>query len=114
MRRTRSGLTIVEALIATALMGVAGSMLAASFTVAGTARRNAARDARAAQALRERIAVLSRRPCAAPDTAGVDASGGATVFWTAHRAESAWRYSDSVIVPGAVPHAPDGGLVPCT
>jgi type II secretory pathway pseudopilin PulG len=99
----RTGFSIVEALIALALMGVAGGLLAATFTVAGAARRSAALQAQGAAVLRTRIALLSRRPCSAADTSGVDQVGGARDAWRAQRVDAGWEFTDSVAVPGAAP-----------
>ena len=108
----RAGFSIVEALVATVMMGIAGGLLSAAFTVATAARRSALRDTDAALALRTRVALLARRPCSAGDTAGVEVHGPTTVAWSAHRTESGWSFTDTVSVAGAAPLRA-AGTVPC-
>jgi type II secretory pathway pseudopilin PulG len=109
----QSGFSIVEALVALAMMGIAGGLLAATFTVTLAARRSAALDVHSAAVVRTRIAVLARRPCSAADTSGVDQLDGAVDTWSARRTESAWEFSDSLAIPGVAARAPLSGRVRC-
>jgi type II secretory pathway component PulJ len=110
---TRRGFTVVEALVATMIMGVAGGLLAAAFIVTTAARRHAALDMQTAVQVRERIAHLSRRPCAAADTAGTAAHGNALIWWRASRVPEGWSFADSVALPGAPPRPAATGRVAC-
>ena len=112
-RGTRSGFTIVEALVATMIMGVAGGMLAAAFTVTTAARRRATLDRHTAVQVHERIALLSRRPCSAADTSGSGTLGAATHWWRATRIANGWAFTDSVTVPGAPARSAIAGTVAC-
>jgi len=92
----RAGFTVVEALVATAIVGIAAAALAASLTATGAVRARATARNRAAAIARGQVAELSGRACAAPDTAGVIAVAGATGTWEARRAGAGWTFSDSV------------------
>jgi type II secretory pathway pseudopilin PulG len=109
----RRGFTIVEALVATMIMGVAGGMLAAAFTVTTAARRRAALDVQSAVQAHERIALLSHRPCVAPDTSGSGSHGAALTWWRAARVPAGWSFSDSVSLPGVPPRPASSGVVAC-
>ena len=110
---SRSAFTVVEALVATMIMGVAGALLAAALTVTTAARRRASLDVRTAALVHERVAVLARRPCAAADTTGTAQVGNATAWWTARRVGSGWAFAESVRVPGAAARPAQTGLVSC-
>lgn len=107
----RRGFSIVEALVATALVGVASAALAAALTVRTALRRQAGRDAVAARVLHEVSATLARRPCTAVDTSAAQRVVGADVRWQARRVASAWEFLQSVEVGGAV--IVSEGRVPC-
>jgi type II secretory pathway pseudopilin PulG len=109
----RRGFTIVEALVATMIMGVTGGMLAAAFTVTTAARRRAALDVQSAVQTYERIALLSHRRCSAPDTAGSGAHGAALIWWSATRVTGGWSFADSVALPGAPSRPVSTGVVAC-
>jgi type II secretory pathway pseudopilin PulG len=111
--RLRTGFSIVEALVAIAMMGVAGGFLAAAFTVSTVARRRAELDSRTAALVHERVASLARRSCALADTSGSSSAGASREWWTARRAESGWIFSESVVVAGVPPRAALTGAVPC-
>jgi type II secretory pathway pseudopilin PulG len=113
MPHRRAAFTIVEALVAIAMMGIAGAFLAAAYTVTTAARRSAVLDARSADAVHLRIAFLSRRPCAAPDTSATVLNGRVMEAWRARRSGSGWNFVDSVAMPGAPPRASVTGTVPC-
>lgn len=110
---SRDGFTLVEAVVATAMMSVAGGLLATGLTVVTVARRRADIDAWGAQALREHVSLLAGRSCALPDTGAVDRLGEATDRWSARRSGGTWVFVDSVSVPGAPPRAAMGGIVLC-
>jgi type II secretory pathway pseudopilin PulG len=93
---TRPAFTVVEALVATTVIGVASAALAAALTATGTLRARAAVRVAAATLPRARIAALAARSCAAPDTAGGIAVSGLTGTWVARRTGAAWTFSDSV------------------
>ncbi|MDQ8165451.1 MAG: type II secretion system protein [Gemmatimonadota bacterium] len=116
------GFSIVEALVATILVGVASTLLASALTVRTVARRGAARDAAAAGALGDLLRVLAARPCLAADTSAEStretAMGKADVRWHARRAGAGWAFAESVSVRLG---SDDGrsvvateGRVPCT
>jgi type II secretory pathway component PulJ len=109
----RRGFTVVEALVATMIMGVAGGMLAAAFTVTTAARRRAALDTQTSIQVQERIAFLSRRPCSAADTSGSGTAGAATHWWRATRVADGWTFTDSLAIPGAPPRPASAGTVAC-
>lgn len=96
------GFSIVEALVATMLVGVASALLASALTVRTVARRDAARDATAAAALGDLVGVLAARPCLAADTSAEStretAMGTALVRWHARRAGAGWAFAESVSV----------------
>lgn len=92
----RAGFTIVEALVATAIVGIAATALAASLTATGAMRARAAARNLVAAIARAQVAELSGRACAAPDTGGVISVGGAVGTWAAQRAGAGWAFSDSV------------------
>jgi hypothetical protein len=105
--------SVVEALIAVAMLGIAGASLCAAFAATTAARRHAAADTRAADATLARIAWLSRRSCVAADTAGLDADPGGSVAWTARRNGAKWVFTDSVRVNGVRAVTATGGFVAC-
>jgi type II secretory pathway pseudopilin PulG len=108
----RAAFTIIEALVATAMLGVAGASLAATLTVVATVQNRAALRAATAAAGGRRLNALVRRPCTAPDTAGADAAGPVLDAWTARRTGGSWVFADTLRAPGA-PAAVIGGTVPC-
>lgn len=95
------------------IMGVAGGMLAAAFTVTTAARRRAALDVQTAVQVQERIAFLSRRSCSAADTAGTGAHGAAMFWWRATRVADGWSFADSVALPGLPVRPAVTGTVAC-
>ncbi len=122
MTARTTGFSIVEALVATMLVGVASTLLASALTVRTVARRHSARDAAAARALGDLIATLAARPCTMADTSAVGtretAAGTALIQWHAHRSAAGWAFAESVSI-GAGSAASSGvvatqGRVPCT
>jgi prepilin-type N-terminal cleavage/methylation domain-containing protein len=109
----RAGFTLVEGLVALAVIGVAAGLLASAVTVATAARRRAALDAHAAATLRTRVTMLARRSCADADTAATDRLGGAVVVWTARREGAGWAFVDSLFMPGTTSPPPLRGTVRC-
>jgi type II secretory pathway component PulJ len=109
----RTGFSVVEAIVATTMLGVVGAMLAGTFSVVRAARARA--EARGASALvvAERVATLARRPCTAADTAGGDRLGRAISRWAANRSGAAWAFADSTTAPGSGPPVVIAGQVPC-
>jgi type II secretory pathway pseudopilin PulG len=114
------GFSIVEALVATMLVGVASTLLAAALTVRTAARRQSARDAVAAHALSDVLSTLARRPCTAADTAAESAletaAGTARVRWAALRSRAGWSFTETLFVaaPGRRTVVATQGRVPCT
>ena len=99
-QRTFPGFTVVEAVIAIALLGVAGASLASAMAASTAIRTRAkARDG-AAAGLADRLAQLARRPCSAADTAGVDRRNGIAEHWSAKRTIPGWAAVETVQVAG--------------
>lgn len=117
-----TGFSIVEALVATMLVGVASALLASALTVRTVARRDAARDATAAAALGDLLGLLAARPCVAADTSAEStretAMGTALVRWHARRSGAGWAFAESVSVRVGTGAGSDvvatEGRVPCT
>lgn len=93
----RSAFTLVEALVATAVIGVAGATLAAVLGGTAVMRARALADARAAQLFRERIGTLAVRACNAADTQ----ASSPPERWHARRVAGAWVYADTITVAPA-------------
>ncbi len=111
--RHRTGFSVVEAIVATTMLGVAGAMLAGTFSVLHAMRAHAAARAASSVAVAERVAVLARRPCAAGDTAGADRLGRAVSRWGARGLGAAWAFADSTAAPGGGPPVVTSGQVSC-
>lgn len=115
------GFSIVEALVAMILVGVASALLAAALTVRTVARRDAARDATAAAALIDLLGMLAARPCMAADTSAEatreTAMGSAQVRWHARRSGAGWAFAESVSVRAGAGNGSNviatEGRVPC-
>lgn len=112
-RSSHAGFSVVEALVATAMLGIAGGLLAATLTVTTATRRRATLELRTARFMHERISDLSRRPCTAPDTSGASRDGPVLEWWTAQRAGGGWAIAESVSVAGLAPGAQARGTVLC-
>lgn len=105
--------TLVEALVAIVLVGMAGAALAASFTTGSALRGRATVLTSAAGIAHSRIAALASRSCAAADTSGTTVARGASGSWTARRDGAGWAWSDSLRAGQAVPIRLEG-TVTCT
>ena len=102
MHRNRDrGFTVVEALVAVAMLGAAGTALAIAFATSSAIRARAQSDAHAAAAVADRMALLARRPCAGRDTGAVRSAGAVSERWTAVRSPAGWAFRVSVTVVGA-------------
>jgi len=93
---SRFAFTIVEALVALAVVGIASAALAVSLAASGSLRRRATARLATGQALGARLAMLAARPCTAADTNGVVTAGGITEWWTARRVGAGWAFTDSI------------------
>ncbi len=107
------GFSVVEALAATTMLGVAGAMLAAGFGVIGAARARAGLRSGAAILAGERLSLLSRRPCEARDTSGEGRAGTAVSRWAAERTAGGWTFAETTIAPRAGPPLVVEGEVAC-
>lgn len=105
----RTAFTLVEALVATAVIGVAGATLAAVLGGTAVMRARADADARAAQLFRERIGSLAVRACTAADTQLLSP----VEQWRARRVAASWLYSDTVHVTPAPRVVSMRGAVAC-
>lgn len=105
--------TLVEALVAIVLVGMAGAALAASFTTGSALRGRATVLTSAAEIAHSQIAALASRSCAAADTSGTTVAPGASGSWTASRAGAGWAWSDSLRAGQAVPIRLEGAVT-CT
>ena len=112
MHTTRNAFTIVEALVATTIIGIASAALAISLAANSRLRGRAAARIVAARVATERLGFLSARPCAAADTAGTASSAGTSEAWTARRTAGGWTYTDSIAIPPTF-HFRSEGAVPC-
>lgn len=101
MPSNRIAFTIVEALVATTIVGIASAALAVSLAASSHLRSRAAARIAAAQIAAQRTGFLSARACAAPDTDGVTAAARGTEVWRARRSAGGWTYSDSITVAPA-------------
>ena len=116
------GFSIVEALVATMLVGVASTILASALTVRTAARREGALDAAAARALADLLRALAARPCWAADTSAEltreTSAGTALVRWQARRSGSGWAFAESVSVRAGTAPGSTGveteGRIACT
>jgi prepilin-type N-terminal cleavage/methylation domain-containing protein len=108
-----TGFSLVEALVALALFGVAAGLLAGAMTVTVAARRRAELERHTSVAVHERIALLARRPCAAADTGGAPAAGATREWWSATRSGGAWVLVDSIATVGTAPRSAVRGEVAC-
>lgn len=99
--RNPRGFTVVEALVAVAMLGTGGAMLAASLTVVHGLRARSLAGLAVADAVADHLGVLARRPCTAADTGGVSVAGGAANRWAATRHPRGWLLIDSVGIAGA-------------
>ncbi len=110
----REAFTVVESLVAIAVVGIAGAALAVSLTAGGVLRRRASVSVAASAVVAGRIALLAARPCAASDTGGTTSAGEASDAWTARRRGTVWVWADSIesvllapiLLEGAVTCAP--------
>lgn len=108
-----AGFSVIEAIVATTMLGVAAAMLAATLGALRTFRATAEARAASALAVGERVATLARRPCASGDTAGSERLGRAITRWGATRSGAAWSYAESTAAPGGGPALVIEGRVPC-
>lgn len=92
----RAAFTLVEALVATAIVGLASAAFALSLAANASLRAQASAHANAAELMAARLASLANRACVAPDTAGTATANGATESWRARRIGAAWSYTDSI------------------
>jgi len=92
----RSAFTIVEALVAATIVGLASAALALSLAASGTLRQRASARTGAAELTVGRVATLGARGCSAADTSGTTASHTLTERWGAQRAGAAWIYADTI------------------
>ena len=99
----RSAFSLVEVLVALALLGVAAAGLAAAVTAERRLRAIALQRSSAASAVRDRLEALAARPCARGDTAGVRALATGTEHWRALATSGAWLVVDSVSSSGSGP-----------
>lgn len=108
------GFTIVEALVATMILGVAGATLVASLAVMRALRTRGQAETAIARSVADHTALLAHRGCAAGDTAGISRTADAVENrWVATRAAEGWRWADSVFTPGARQAATLAGSVAC-
>lgn len=91
----RRAFTLIEVLVALALMGVAGAGLAGTLTADRRLRDFAAVHAFAADRTRERLGLLAVLPCLS-DAAGVTASAWGSERWRATPSRSIWWLTDSL------------------
>jgi len=96
--RPAPGFTVVEAIIAIALLGVAAASLASAMAASATLRARAEARFGAAAGTADRVAQLGRRPCAAADTAGSDRRRRTTERWAAARVQQGWAAAETVFV----------------
>ena len=108
----RNAFTIVEALVALVVVGIAGTAWAASLAANGALRSRASARVVAGRLVAARIAALAARSCAAADTGGVASAGTATEAWSAQRDGGRWSYSDSISVAPTLA-VRVGGAVAC-
>jgi type II secretory pathway pseudopilin PulG len=114
--RTRhpGGFTIVEALVATVMFGVAGATLVASLAVMRAVRVRGLAEFAVARAASDHRAMLAHRACSAADTSGVLTTVDAVEHrWSATRVPEGWRWVDSVFTPGARQSAALAGSIRC-
>lgn len=109
----RNGFTIVEALVATVMFGVAGATLVASLTVMRALRMRALAELAVAEAAANHAALLARRPCSAADTSGASLERAVQYRWSAARSPEGWRLVDSVATAGARETAALTGYIAC-
>ena len=95
-RSSHSAFTIVEALVATAIVGLASAAFAVALAANGSLRAQASARVVAAQIVAARLASLAARRCAAPDTGGIARADRATESWRARRIGAAWSYTNSI------------------
>ena len=93
---SRSAFTIVEALVATAIVGLTSAAFALSLAANASLRTRASARTAAAQIVAERLASLAARNCVAADTNGLTVANGAAESWRARRIGAAWSYTDSI------------------
>lgn len=112
-RPERGAFSIVEALVATAMLGIAGSALVVALGVAGSIRARGAADSGAAAATADRIALLARRPCASADTSATERRGALTDRWAARHDAAGWAFAETVSAAGATTPGTAAGVVTC-
>ncbi|MBM4195110.1 MAG: hypothetical protein FJ202_12140 [Gemmatimonadetes bacterium] len=99
MRATdRNGTSIIEALVAFVLLAGAALLFASAFGAAAALRRTAEADREASRVVRNMIAMLGARSCAAPDTAALDQFRHGQSSWNARREHSRWVVTDTVVL----------------
>lgn len=108
MTTNPSAFTIVEALVATTILGIASAALVASLAANSHLRSRASAKTTAAQLSAERIGFLAARACTAPDSAGATGGAAASELWTARRSAGGWKYTDSIAVAPAFTFQIDG------
>lgn len=110
---TSRGVSVVEALVAVSLLGLAGTSLAASFSVVARADTAARVALAAADAARERVALLSARSCGASDTGASMLAGAARTTWRANRVPEGWAWFDTTTIPARAHRVVLAGTVRC-
>jgi type II secretory pathway pseudopilin PulG len=88
---SRPAFTIVEALVATAVLGCASTAMVAALFVGGAVGRRGAFNAATARAARAWVRVAAARPCGAADTAGTAPMDRGAASWALTREGAAWR-----------------------
>ena len=95
-RRGRAAFSLVEILVAIALLGVAAAGLAVALAADRRARDLAAAHAATADRAREHLEALASRSCGA-DTAETTSGSWGTESWRAVAGSGAWHLTDSLV-----------------
>lgn len=99
---SRHAFTIVEALVATAVLGCCAAAMVAALYVGAAIGRRGAFDAATARAVRAWVRAAAARACTAPDTAGRGAIERGAASWSLAHDGAAWRVvlhaTDSLVV----------------
>lgn len=93
--------TVVEAIIAIALLGVAAASLASAMAASTALRARANARFSAAAGSADRVSQLARRPCAAADTGGAHQRSGITERWSATQTPDGWAVAETVFAARA-------------
>jgi type II secretory pathway pseudopilin PulG len=99
---SRHAFTIVEAVVATAVLGCCAAAMVAALYVGSVVGRRGALDAATARAARAWVRTAAARACTAPDTAGLGAMERGAASWSLTHDGAGWR---------VVLHATDGRTV---